>query len=539
MVKTILATASLIILSSLGLAQITPTQVRIDSFSQIWTSRSNPDSTRFQALTKSVAQYATQFPDSVLSWSQYHYTLAEQKNSKREMRQALENKAYAFILLGRYDRAMFEMQKVVDLALEIQDSVLLAATYNNIGTIYYYQSKYQEAIRSYSLSLAIHEEKKLEFQQAEILNNMGLIYFDINNPELAMEYLMRALTLYQKLGIQDKSGNIWLNIGVVHSKNGAYQQAITYGQKALPILQATNQLVSVGDCYFLFGQAYQGMTQFDSAMFYVQKSVGIFQDIGNERQALSALAMLAELVLLTDVREATRMGEEILAATRNIPDNTLKKNAFHLLYNCYKRQKKYSLALRMHEQYSAYYDSVLIEENNIKVIREAVQTEYETKLVKHQLENEKINAALKLAQLKKIYSIILVSIVLIFLLLFYTRSRVISHRKQREGLLLEIDRLKVSGNSSIALQANSFQLDRRKLENATDRKINETDWKVLNILLADPVISNKEIAEQAFMTVDGIGSSLRKMYSAFEIKESKYKKISLLMEAIKLSNNRQ
>ncbi len=57
------------------------------------------------------------------------------------------------------------------------------------------------------------------------------------------------------------------------------------------------------------------------------------------------------------------------------------------------------------------------------------------------------------------------------------------------------------------------------------------------MLLDDPVITNKEIAEKACMSVDGIGSSLRRMYEYFEIKESKYKKITLLLEAIRISNS--
>ena len=78
---------------------------------------------------------------------------------------------------------------------------------------------------------------------------------------------------------------------------------------------------------------------------------------------------------------------------------------------------------------------------------------------------------------------------------------------------------------------------REKIEHSISRKLNETDWKVLTILLEDPALSNKEIADKAYMSVDGIGSSLRRMYEYFEIKVSKYKKISLLLEAIKSSNN--
>ena len=84
--------------------------------------------------------------------------------------------------------------------------------------------------------------------------------------------------------------------------------------------------------------------------------------------------------------------------------------------------------------------------------------------------------------------------------------------------------------------SNKFELSRKKLETKLDRILNETDWNVLQILLNDPLSTNKEIAEKAFMSIDGIGSSLRRMYEYFEIKESKYKKISLLLEAIKISN---
>jgi len=69
-----------------------------------------------------------------------------------------------------------------------------------------------------------------------------------------------------------------------------------------------------------------------------------------------------------------------------------------------------------------------------------------------------------------------------------------------------------------------------------NRKLNNTDWNVLTILLADPVISNKNIATKAFMSFDGISSSLKRMYEYFNLSESKYKKIALLLDAVKRSS---
>ena len=79
-------------------------------------------------------------------------------------------------------------------------------------------------------------------------------------------------------------------------------------------------------------------------------------------------------------------------------------------------------------------------------------------------------------------------------------------------------------------------LNRDRIENSIGRSLNETDWNVLMILLDNPVATNKEIADRAFMSIDGIGSSLRRMYEYFEIKETKYKKVSLIHTAIKISN---
>jgi hypothetical protein len=40
-----------------------------------------------------------------------------------------------------------------------------------------------------------------------------------------------------------------------------------------------------------------------------------------------------------------------------------------------------------------------------------------------------------------------------------------------------------------------------------------------------------------FLSIDGIGSSLRRMYLFFELKETKYKKVLLIKKAIEISNN--
>ena len=108
-----------------------------------------------------------------------------------------------------------------------------------------------------------------------------------------------------------------------------------------------------------------------------------------------------------------------------------------------------------------------------------------------------------------------------------------AQENKRQNLLDEIQLLKSSARHMANPHFDS--LDRERLEQSIGRTLNETDWKVLNLLLENPTITNVRLAECACLSVDGIGSSLRRMYGFFTVQETKYKKSALLHSAITLS----
>ena len=106
--------------------------------------------------------------------------------------------------------------------------------------------------------------------------------------------------------------------------------------------------------------------------------------------------------------------------------------------------------------------------------------------------------------------------------------------KKRDDLLEQIKFLKENKLSTI-LDSNKFELSKQKIDNFLSRELNETDRKVLLLLLDNPMVLNKEIAENSNMSIDGIGSSLRRVYEYFEINETKYKKVALIHKAVNIS----
>ena len=213
----------------------------------------------------------------------------------------------------------------------------------------------------------------------------------------------------------------------------------------------------------------------------------------------------------------------------------MRYDAYKLLYECYKRNNRIPLALAMHEKYIQYYDSVLLTENKLAMVREVLTNQHNKELFNTQLENQNENNQLKIKQTHLIYLALIIVIFIIITIIFLARYRINKHQKQRLMLIEKIEKLKEDSSSSLPI-IKTVELNRTRIERNINRKLNETDWSVLNILLENPVISNKGLAIQANLSIEGISSSLRRMYVEFDINGSKYMKIALILEVVKRSN---
>jgi tetratricopeptide (TPR) repeat protein len=426
----------------------------------------------------------------------------------------------------------------LDLAIQLKNPVLQAIITGNLGNVFLGQNEYYEATRYYSRALKVFHEQRDDDGEARMLSCLGSVNLSICNYELALEYYQKSLEIYQKITAEDECiAIILMNIGLIHFEKEIYDQAETSFENALELLQKKNDKFFITGCYSTLAKIHLAQNQLNEASLYAEKNVALNNELEIEIGILEANLIIAQLTFETNIDTAAIKGEIILA---NLPQNTsneLKKDVYELLYKCYKAQSKWGLSLEMHERFTTYKDSVQIEKNSFSVTRETVKNEYELRIYESKLENEKEKTKLKVSQIKKTFGIVSIAVIIINIIVFYFISSLKKSNKRRALLLEEIKNLKLSANKGLFVDSQKFELAREKIESAINRKLNETDWKVLGILLTDPVSTNKEIAGKAFMSVDGIGSSLRRMYEYFDIKDSKYKKISLLLEAIKFSNN--
>lgn len=504
----------------------------------IWENTKNADSIRFNALADYYKLNNQAQPDSTLKVLDYYYQLAKEKNNTKELYNVANDRGGIYRLKGEFELSMHYYKEAEKLAIKLNDLTLKANISGNIGNVYANKKDYKKALHYFTNSYTIFKNVNDKNGESRMLSSIGNVYLYIQNYELALAYYEKALKAIKNIDVPPRSiAVIYLNIGWTNYEIKKFKEAQLYNEKAIKILEETKDKFFLLNGYTTLARIHLDLNQFKKATEYADKSLALSKELDASEFIAVSQIIYAKIDLKKGNSEAAKIEAETILKSLNKKANLeLKEELYDVLYKCYQAENNSKKSLEMYQKYSIYKDSIQLERNKLTLLREVVKNEFDDLLLKNEQKLQKEKAELISKQQQKTYGIILGSIILIIAIIFYFNRNIKRSRKKRDELLQEIEKLKNSEVNTLVVNPHEFQLVREKIESFIKRKLNDTDWNVLNILLKEPDISNKELAEKAFMSVDGIGSSLRRMYLYFDIKESKYKKISLITEAIKASS---
>lgn len=511
--------------------------VKYDSLHNIWMDQNLPDSIRFDAINKYYDQNTFSLPDSSMLVAQYHLDLAKSVDSKDQLARAFNEMAIISFIVGEIDSSKIFLNNAVVIRELMKDSLGVARLNVNIGNIFREQDNYQQAVKYFMRS----EQTLLELEEfgflGDVVNNIGLLYDDLNMEDLASVYFFKAMKYYKKVGLEKTNGNIWLNIGANYLQIDKLDSALFYLDKSYELLKYANNNWSLGDYYHQMAILKRDYGDFDRALGLIDTSLFFKENIGNLNGIASGKLLKAELLLSSNPEMAIGLAYDIIALAENSSNHSIISDAYNLMYQYYKKQNRIALALAMHDKYILYLDSLLIDDKKLTMVREVLTGEYEKKIFDTKILNQKNQNLLKLKQTHQFYWLLFFVLILFITILIFFKYR--SNKYQQEKLLLieKLEFLKKKSSLSLPFKMKSVKLNRPRVERNIKRKLNPTDWKVLEILLDNPVISNKKLAIQAHLSLEGVSSSLRRMYVEFDISNSKYMKIALILEVIRMSNS--
>ena len=501
-----------------------------DSLRQVYRNTKLVDSTRFTALEKLYTIYLYKEPKIILEDITYHRELAKEKNNKLEFFYAVFRKATILMMLNENDKALSQFNDALVLANDLKREDLIARLKGNRASLYRAKLMYPEAIRDLNEALAIYSDLKMDIEVSWIKQTLAFFQIDIGSYDEALKNLkgIEYDTIYSDLIFKKTIiANNKLVIGKVYLKKEAYKDAQIYFESALKLFKEQDLSSKIAQCYRYLSQIHNKLKETDKAINYATFALELSKQNKDERSITIGLLYLAEASFKKDIPTSIKLSSDILSRNINNEDYEFKSRLYGLLYKCYRSQKNSKLAFQMLELSSAYQDSLDIKTKNLATFRELVKQDYEEQL----FQSKKFSK-------RRILNGSVLAIFFIFCVILYFKKKIKKNIIAKSALLDEIERIKSTTSiNQFNLVSAKFKLDIEKIEQHIDKKLNNTDRKVLFVLLQDPVISNKEIAEKVSLSIEGVGSSLRRMYVYFNTKESKYKKISLLLDAVKLSNN--
>ena len=514
-------------------------QIPSDSLKLIWTDVNKSDSIRFKSISEFyyIKTYAQ--PDSIILLTKYHYNLAKQKNNTKQMANALNERSYAYYVKGDLNKSSEILKQSIELFKLINEPKNLAVIQSNLGFIYFEEKKYLEAFLSFNESLKFIKKENLKTSESRLLTKLGEIYSILDELDLAMNYFNEAESICMATEVNKKNqlGSILENKAEVYYRLKNFKLAIDYSKKAIKEFNQSNNKYEIATCYLLMAKSYNQINDEIKSSENVEKSLQISYELNNNSKIIKALLLKFNIIYNSNPLKALEGAENILKLITKQTSNETKVELYELLYKCYKYNDQTDLALLMIEEKSKCNDIIQLENNRIFIIKQTIKNDYQHQLeINNEIKNNEKDI-LKKTFTKGIIGAVVLMLIIFTLLIISHRRKNLINMKSLENLLIEIDALKRKEKLNLIIESKNYSLNKNKIESFINKKLNKTDWEVLNILLENPEITNKAISDLAFLSIDGIGSSLRRMYVYFDITETNYKKVVLIKKAIEISNS--
>jgi hypothetical protein len=135
------------------------------------------------------------------------------------------------------------------------------------------------------------------------------------------------------------------------------------------------------------------------------------------------------------------------------------------------------------------------------------------------------------------FSFLLITIGLVFVMF---RLKLIKNEQTK--LLNDLKSQKNSGFGNSTQNINFTEnstLNKHQIEKQLAIKLNDSDWKIINTIMNNSTISNKELANQVALSLEGTRSSLKKMYRIFNIPSSRNMRLTLVIKIVQISKQDQ
>ncbi|MDQ3765296.1 MAG: tetratricopeptide repeat protein [Actinomycetota bacterium] len=260
---------------------------------------------------------------------------------------------------GHYPDALTVLTHARCAAHHISDLSAEARALTNLGLVYFWQGRYQQATEHHQQALALCRETGDRAGEADALTRLGLVYQQQGSYQQATEHHQQALTLFREIGHRDGEANVLDDIGVAYWHQGRYGQAAEHLEQALALFRKIDHRVGEGHALGYLGLVHYRQGRYEQAAEHLQQGLALFREIGHRVGEAHTLAHLG-LVHYRQGRygQAAEHLQQGLAVSREIGHRVGEADALAFLGGVYQGQGRYQQAADHQQQALALYREI-------------------------------------------------------------------------------------------------------------------------------------------------------------------------------------
>ncbi len=361
-----------------------------------------------------------------------------------------------------------------------------------LGETSYYSGEYSKAVQQYEKAIALFESLKDSFDVTNCYNSLGLCYHLMYQGDKAINQFIKALRTCEN--DKEYTADILSNIAMAHAKMNNHRDAITYYKRALNLNTLIKDSASMAVNYNGLGNTYTNMDRSDSAIVNFRMAYNLFGNLGKTGYQNIALTNIATLYpnypdsldkaiisfnqasikfkelgwnqFEPDIKhgiglvyakkgkykEALNAFQESLKLTDKLKKEFALKTSNYLeIAKTYKLMGDYQAALKYHELFVQYNDSMVQKEKYEQIVN--LEKQYETEKKQNeinQLQAKHILTDIQLQKNKQLKTLGFVTATLLLFLILFVLNRYFD--KAKSNKLLE------SKNRAIEKSENELRI---------------------------------------------------------------------------------
>jgi serine phosphatase RsbU (regulator of sigma subunit) len=342
--------------------------------------------------------------------------ISRKSKNKRSIADCLYSLGNFYYIKNKYDSALYYFNEAISVIKKISDEKKLISAYNDIIQVYNALNQHEESLKYGFLALELSKKHSDTAGIAKSLKNIGLAYHYKGEYNNALKYYSRYLKLKENIDDRQYISSVLNNIGLVYFEKGINEDqvyldsSLAYHRRALDYRKKINAEQEMAESYINIGKIFAEKNDFYKALYYYGLSKTLFDKLQNYNGLATILYNIASIHAKNnepDMAISNYVKSIEIAKSINNPE-ILKVN-YYSLSEAYASKQDFKNAFKYSSKYNILADSINNQKSSKKITE--ISTNYESQKKENILLKQ--NTEIKLSELKRSRTILLISLVII------------------------------------------------------------------------------------------------------------------------------